>query len=140
LGYAQIDDMNPGINPYPLGLFWTIAIPSACVSTNPGAGNAIYKVQNAHIQDFSDFNAALSGAPGVPALVSFEVRWQGVEQRVSIEDPDTDFAAEFVRGRAQMEWSAVVGDYTFQSAPIDTSSSDFAEVGTMRNGVFYPRH
>jgi hypothetical protein len=67
------------------------------------------------MQDFADFNTALSGAPGVPAIVSFEVRWQGVEQRVGIEDPDTDFSAEFVRGRAQMEWSAVVGDYMFGS-------------------------
>ena len=132
--------MNPGINPYPSGLFWTIAIPPACVATNPGAGNAIYKVQNAQIQDFGDFNTALSGAPGVPAIVSFEVRWQGVVQRVHVEDPDTDFRAEFVRGRAQMEWSAIVGDYTFQSAPIETSSSDLAEVATMRNGAFSPGH
>lgn len=131
--------MNPGINPYPSGLFWTIPIPTASVTANPGAGEAIYKVQNAHIQDFGDFNTSFSGTPGVPATVSFEVRWSGTDQRVNLRDPDAGFGAEFVRGRAQMAWSAVVGDYSFQSDPIGTSSSDFAEMGTMRNGTFFPR-
>jgi len=128
--------MNPGINPYPTGLFWTIAIPPEAVQANPGAGRAIYKVENLHIQDFGSLDNSFSGGPGVPAIVSFEVRWQGVDQRVNIDSPDTDFRAEFVRGQARMAWSARVGDYTFQSAPIDTSFSDFAEMGRMRNGLF----
>ncbi len=55
----------------------------------------------------------------------------------SLHDEDAGFAAEFVRGKAQMQWSAVVGDYHFQSDPLNTSSSDFAEIGTMRNGTFF---
>ena len=89
---------------------------------------------------FRDFNTALSGAPGEPAIVSFEVRWQGWSSVCASDDPDTDFSAA-VRARTGADgWSAVVGDYPFQSAPIDTSSSDLAEVGTMRNGVFSPRN
>jgi hypothetical protein len=38
-----------------------------------------------------------------------------------------------------MSWSAVVGDLAFQSDPLETSSSDFATMGTERNGVFFPR-
>lgn len=131
--------MNPGINPYPAGLFWTIRIPPQSVLANPGAGRAVFKVENLQIQDYGDFNTALSGAPGVPASVSFEVVWSGVDQRVNIHGEDAAFGAEFVRGKAQMQWTAVVGDYTFQSDPLNTSWSDFAEVGTMRNGTFFPR-
>jgi hypothetical protein len=131
--------MNPGIQPYPDGLFWTMAIPPDSVHTNPGAGDAVYKVSNLQIDDFGDFNNALSGGAGVPATVSFEVRWSGVDQRVNIKNPDAGFGGNYVRGRAQMEWSAVVGNYRFESDPLDTSSSDFASLGTERNGVFFPR-
>jgi hypothetical protein len=44
------------------------------------------------------------------------------------------FAGEFVRNSA----SAAVGDYTFVSDPIVTSSSSFAEIGHERNGSFFP--
>jgi len=138
-GYTQIDDMNPGVNPYPTGLFWTIPISPQAVVTNPGAGSAIYKVEKAQIEDYGDFNTSLSGVPGVPATVSFEVRWSGAGQRLNIHDEDAGFGAQFVRGKAQMEWSAVVGDYHFKSDPLSTSWSDFAEMGTMRNGTFFPR-
>jgi hypothetical protein len=38
-----------------------------------------------------------------------------------------------------MEWTATVGDYTFVSDPLATSSSTFAEIGHERNGVFFPQ-
>jgi hypothetical protein len=131
--------MNPGIHPYPDGLFWTIAIPHDSVHTNPGAGDAVYKVSNLQIADYGDFNNSFGGGAGVPATVSFEVRWSGVDQRLNIKNPDASFGGEYVRGSAQMEWSAIVGNYSFQSDPLDTSSSDFASLGTERNGVFFPR-
>ena len=137
-GYTQINDMNPGIDPYPAGLFWTLALPPQSVVANPGAGSAVYKARNVEIRNFVDFNESLGGQPGDPATVSFEVRWSGVDQRVRIRDEDTQFAGEFVRGKAQMRWAAVVGDYQFRSDPLNTSSSDFAEIGTMRNGTFFP--
>ena len=130
--------MNPGINPYPAGLFWTLPLPPQSVVANPGAGNAVYKASNVEIRNFVDFNESLSGQPGDPATVSFEVRWSGVDQRVRIHNDDTAFAGEFVRGKAQMRWAAVVGNYQFRSEPLSTSSSDFAEIGTMRNGTFFP--
>jgi hypothetical protein len=137
-GNTQINDINPGINPYPAGLFWTIPLPPQSVVANPGAGSAVYRATNIEIRDFVDFNESLSGQPGDPATVSFEVRWSGVDQRVRIHDEDTEFAGEFVRGKAQMRWAAVVGNYQFRSEPLSTSSSDFAEIGTMRNGTFFP--
>ncbi len=134
----QLNDFNPGINPYPAGLFWTIPLLQQSVVANPGAGSAIYKAENLQIEDYGNLNAAFSGAAGIPATVSFEVRWSGVDKRVSLHDRDAGFAAEFVRGKAQMQWSAVVGDYRFTSDPLNMLWSDFAEIGTMRNGTFFP--
>jgi len=70
--------------------------------------------------------------------VSFKVQWSGVDERVSVNNQPQGFAGEFVRNTAQIEWSAIVGDYRFVSAPLETSSSQFAEVGAERNGSFYP--
>jgi hypothetical protein len=139
MGLAQVDDLNPGINPYPDGLFWTVQLPDDSVRVNPGEGDAICKVSNLQLRDFGDISSSLNGAPGVPATVSFEVRWSGVDQRAHITDASGGFAGEFVRGKAQMASSATVGDYSFQSDPLETSSSDFASLGIERNGDFFPR-
>lgn len=131
--------MNPGVQAFPNGLFWTMALPDSSVKANPGSGKAVLQATNVEILDWVDFGSSLSGAPGTPATVSFDVRWSGVDSRVNLKDPAAGFAGEFVRGHAQMSWSAVVGDLAFQSDPLETSSSDFATMGTHRNGVFFPR-
>lgn len=114
-------------------------LPDDSVQVNPGAGRATYAATAIGIEDYGSLDNAFNGLPGVPAIVSFEVQWFGVEERRNIKDPDARFGGEFVRGSAQMAWSALVGDYTFQSDPLETSSSDFASLGTERNGVFFPR-
>jgi hypothetical protein len=131
--------MNPGITPFPFGLFWTTRLPENSVYANPGAGTAVVEARDITVQDFGTFANALSGNPGVPAVVSFKVEWSGIDQRVSVKNAANGFAGEFTRGQAQMEWSAIVGDYSFVSAPLSTSSSEFAELGTERNGSFFPR-
>jgi hypothetical protein len=131
--------MNPGINPYPNGLFWTMRLPDDSVQVNPGAGRAIYAASEIEIEDYGTIENAFNGVPGVPATVSFEVHWSGVGDRINIKDAIGGFGGDFVRGSAQMAWSAVVGDCTFQSDPLETSSSDFASLGTERNGIFFPR-
>jgi len=138
-GFAQIDDLNPGINPYPDGLFWTMRIPDDSVRVEPGEGSAVYKVANLPVADFGDIESSFNGASGTPAIVSFEVRWDGVDERLHVTDSAAGFAGEFVRGQARMAWSAVVGDYSFESDPLETSSSEFATLGTERNGDFFPR-
>ena len=101
------------------------------------------QASNLPILDYGDIGNALfgGGAPAVPGHVSFKVVWSGVQQRANIKNTDPvfgGFAGEFVRNTAQMEWTAAVGDYTFVSDPISTSSSSFAEIGQERNGVFFP--
>lgn len=114
-------------------------MPADSVGVNPGAGEAVYRASNLAVEDYSSLGNFLVGGPGVPATVSFEVRWSGVDDRLNIKDEAARFGGEFVRGRAQMQWSAAVGPYVFQSDPIRTSSSRFATLGTERNGEFFPR-
>ena len=93
-----------------------------------------------HVFDFHDIgNALFGGGPApVPAVVSFKVQWSGVNDRSNIKNPANGFAGEFVRGQAQMEWSATSGDFQYVSEPLSTSSSEFAELGHERNGSFFP--
>ena len=78
------------------------------------------------------------GPAPVPAVVSFKVVWSGVDDRVKITNRANGFAGEYVRGQAQMEWTATSGGFHYVSAPLATSSSEFAELGHERNGSFFP--
>ena len=102
------------------------------------------KASDVPILDYENIgNALFGGGPSaVPGSVSFNVVWSGgVGQKANIKNTDPvygGFAGEFVRNAAQMEWTATVGDYSFASDPLTTSSSSFAEIGQERNGSFFP--
>ena len=137
----QIHDLNPTTFP-PVGLFWTTEIPITGVDVQLGKGSASLQASNVAILDYGNIpNALFGGGPApTPGTVSFKVVWSGVNERVNIKNTDPvfgGFAGEFVRNSAQMEWSGAVGDYTFVSDPIGTSSSSFAALGHERNGVFF---
>jgi hypothetical protein len=139
---TQIHDLNPSTFP-PVGLFWTIELPEDSVEIEFGRGKASLQGFDVPILDYGTIINALfgGGPPAVPGLVSFKVVWGGVGQRVKIRNTDPvygGFAGEFIRNTAQMEWTATVGDYTFVSDPLATSSSAFAEIGRERNGSFFP--
>ena len=141
---TQIHDLNPSTFP-PVGLFWTIQLPDDSVEIQPGKGSASLQASDVPILDYGNvLNALFNGhnPPPVPGTVSFRVVWSGVNQRVNIRNTDPTFggfAGEFVRNTAQMEWTATVGDLTFVSDPLATSSSTFAEIGHERNGSFFPQ-
>jgi hypothetical protein len=100
----------------------------------------VYQANNVQVFDFHDIpNALFGGGPApVPAVVSFKVEWSGVVDRVRITNRSNGFAGEYVRGHAQMEWTATSGDFQYASNPLSTSSSRFAELGHERNGSFFP--
>ena len=133
----QLDDLNPSPT-HPTGLFWTIAIPADSVTAEPGAGRASYQVQNIGVLDHHDIvNALVGGGPApVPATVSFRVEWSGVSDRENVNNSSDGHAGEFVFGHAQLRWSATMGDTTFVSDPLASSTSAFAVLGHERNGVF----
>jgi hypothetical protein len=156
----QIHDLNPTVFP-PVGLFWTLEIASddsheeegndqqtgewhdgAGVEVDLEEGSALMKASNVPIFDYGDIkNALFGGGPTpVPGRVSFKVAWGGAGQRVKVRNTDPTyggFEGEVVRNTAQMEWTARVGDYNFESDPLSTSSSSFAEIGRERNGSYF---
>lgn len=138
----QLHDLNPSTFP-PTQLFWTIAIPPDGVQVHLGRGTAVLQATAVPILDYTTIENALfgGGPPPVPGTVSFTVVWHGKEARRIIRNTDPvygGFAGEFLHTRAQMAWSATVGEVTFQSAPLRTSESTFAEIGHERNGSFFP--
>jgi hypothetical protein len=63
-----------------------------------------------------------------------------MQERVDVRNTDPvfgGFTGQFIRNKAQMEWTAAVGDYRFVSDPLQTSSSLFAEIGSEQNGSFF---
>jgi hypothetical protein len=126
-------------------LFWTVALPEGAVEVHPGGG-AEMRGNDVQLLDFGNFGNSLfgGGPPPLPATVSFLVRWAGGAhghganpERAHVVNTTDGHAGEYIRSTAQMQWSATIGDFDYVSAPIGTSSSDFAEFGKERNGVFF---
>ncbi|HEX4185965.1 MAG TPA: hypothetical protein VHY78_08900 [Stellaceae bacterium] len=141
---TQIHNFNPSTFP-PVGLFWTIELPEDSVEVEFGRGRASLRGFDVPVFDYGTLTKALFGPPPSPlptGTVSFKVVWSGAGQRVHVRNTDPvygGFAGEFIRNTAQMEWTATVGDYTFVSDPLATSSSSFAEIGREWNGSFFPQ-
>jgi hypothetical protein len=137
---TQVHDFDPGISPYPAGLFWTIPLSASSVSINMGAGRAAMAASDLVIRDFFNIPNALfrlQSPASVSATVSFEITWNGpVTDRVEVNDPATGFAAEFFHNQAASVWTATnQSGFSFVANPSTTSV--FAELGQLRNGVFF---
>jgi hypothetical protein len=141
---TPIHNLNPSTFP-PVGLFWTVELPEDNVEVEFGRGRASLQGVDVPVFDYGSITNALFGpvpSPLPTGSVSFTVVWNGPGQRVHIRNTDPvygGFTGEFIRNTAQMEWTATVGDYTFVSDALATSSSSFAEIGRERNGSFFPR-
>jgi hypothetical protein len=137
---TQVSDFDPGINPYPDGLFWTVPFVDG-VDVQMGAGKASMKATNLALSDFFNIPNALfrfQTPVSTPAVCSFDIQWSGpVTDRSNVDDPAVGFAGEFLLNQATMTWSAVRDDgFRFVSDPSPTTSA-FAQLGQMRNGVFF---
>jgi hypothetical protein len=139
---VQLHDMNPTAFP-PTGLFWTIPIRGKGIQVNIGKGSARLEADDVPILDYETIPNALffgNSPPPTPGTVSFKVVWTGVDERHNIKNDDPIYggvAGTFIQHTAQMEWTATVGDFTFVSNPLATSSSSFALIGQERNGFFF---
>ena len=134
---TQIHDFDPGINPYPGGLFWTVPI----LGVGPvvlGRGTARMSASDMALEDFFDIPNALfrfETPVSVGATCSFDVHWSGpVTSRGAVTTPGT--SGELVMSQATMTWSASNSlGFSFVSNPSGTTSA-FAQLGHIRNGVF----
>jgi hypothetical protein len=106
-----------------------------------GAGKASMTVANLRLFDFFNIPNGLFrflNPVSVGAICSFDNHWSGpVTNRSHVSDPTVGFAGEFVLSQATMTWSAATDDgFRFVSDPAGTTSA-FAQLGHMRNGVFF---
>ena len=134
---VQIHDFNPGITQN--GLFWTSIVPTDRVSVDLSGGRAVLEVRALHMPDYADFpNAVVGGGPRpVPSIVSYRVEWTATGSASPVDNAAQQFRGEFRNAVAQMAWSARTPDFDFVSAPLASSTTDAAQLGSESNGSFY---
>jgi len=121
-----------------------VELPDDSVHVDFAKGTASLEAFDVPVFDYGTLSNALFGPVPSPlprGSVSFKVVWSGGGQPVNVRNTDPvygGFAGQFIRNKAQMEWTARVGHYTFVSDPLATSSSSFAEIGREQNGSFFP--
>jgi hypothetical protein len=118
-----------------------VPLASHDVTVEFAAGKASMAVSNLALNDFFNIPNALlrfQNPVSVPAAVSFDITWSGpVTNRSRVDDPSKGFAGDFVLSQATMTWSASNGNgLVFTSNPSGTTSA-FAQLGHMQNGVFF---
>jgi hypothetical protein len=134
---TQVHDFDPGIHPYPGGLFWTVPKP-ALGPIELGKGTAHMTMSDLALNDFFNIPNALfrfQDPVSVPAKASFDITWSGpVTSRGPVTTPGS--SGELLMCKADMTWSARNSTgFKFVSNPSGTTSA-FAELGRIANGVF----
>jgi hypothetical protein len=136
---TQVHDFDPGITPYPGGLFWTMPMRAAdVVDVQMGAGRAHMRATDVTVEDYFDIPNALfrfEDPVSVDATCSFDIHWDGpVTTRGNVQTAATN--GELLQCQATMTWSATNAlGFHFESDPQPTTSV-FAQLGRIRNGVF----
>ena len=135
---TQVHDFDPGIHPYPGGLFWTVPM-SATVPVNLGTGTARMTMSGLALNDFFDIPNALfrfETPVSAGATASFDIHWSGpVTSRGGVTTPGS--SGELVMNQATMTWSASNSlGFKYVSNPSGTTSA-FAQLGHVSNGVFF---
>lgn len=107
---------------------------------NFGAGKAEMIATDLAVLDFFDIPNALfrfEDPVSTPATCSFDITWSGpVTNRSPVSGPSGS-AGQLVMCEATMQWSAsnALG-FRFETDPAAPTSSVFAQLGKVRNGVF----
>jgi hypothetical protein len=144
-----VHDFDPGIHPYPHGLFWTVPLRSGDddddddrgggVTVDLDDGKARMRAANLPVRDFFNIPNALfrtQKPASVGATVSFDIRWLGpATHRRAVTSPPGS-AGRLVMSPVTMTWSARnARGFTFKSSPSGTRSF-FGQLGHVRNGIF----
>jgi len=109
------------------------------VTVNFGAGKAQMIATDLALEDYFSIPNALfrfEDPVSVPATCSFDISWKGpVTDRSPVSGP-AGSSGDLVMCQATMQWSAEsASGFRFVSEPTGTTSV-FAQLGKVRNGVF----
>jgi hypothetical protein len=141
-----VHDFDPGIHPYPGGLFWTVPLQSGRddegqdgVTVDLDKAKARMRAKNLHVRDFFTIPNALFrflNPASVRATVSFDIRWRGPVTSRSLVTSPPGSSGQLLMNTATMKWSAENAQgFSFKSDPSGTTSA-FAQLGRVRNGIF----
>jgi len=134
---TQVHDFDPGIDPYPGGLFWTVPNPTLG-PIELGGGRASMSMANLVLKDYFDIPNALfrfQVPVSADAQCSFDVKWTGPVSRTGpVTTPGS--TGDLLMTSATMTWSASNSlGFKFVSNPSGTTSA-FAQLGHVKNGIF----
>lgn len=132
-------DFNPGVHPFPTGLFWTAAVPSHSIDFDFEDAEASLELEDFEIDDYHDVvNALVNDKETNTGHVDVNLEWSGVLKRgnARVNDPTTmrKFETHWINDKARLEWSATEPGFTFRSK---TSVMGFGQIARERNGVFF---
>ena len=127
-------------------MFWTVPLQSDSedeghdgVSVDLGDGKARMRAKNLGVMDFFNIPNALfhvQSPASVRATVSFDVRWRGPVTGSSAVTSPPGSSGQLLMNTATMKWSAENAQgFSFKSDPSGTTSA-FAQLGRVRNGIF----
>jgi hypothetical protein len=120
-------------------LFWTNRVPNSSVHNegDDSEDGASWTVKNLALFDYFSVGNALADGDSIDAMVSYSLRWAGDGTPLTADD-GTNFHFEGRQTTATIAWSAHEAGFSFRSDPSSsTQHTNFAQVGTERNGVFY---
>lgn len=95
-------------------------------------------VQDLAVPDFHDLVNAIVGGPSMPGLVSFRVDWAASRTTRRFRNESLAYEGRMVLTAASCAWSGETAEARYVSNPNPaTQVSVYAQVGHMRNGVFF---
>ena len=135
----QVHDFNPGVHPFPTGLFWTTAIPSHSFDFDFEDAEAELELENFEIDDYGNVVDALTKDKEInTGHINVELNWSGVLKRgnARVSDPATKrkFTTSWINDNASLEWSATEPGFKFRST---SGGTGFGQIARERNGKFF---
>jgi hypothetical protein len=112
-------------------------VPSTGITFSPDQKTATLQMTNVPIVDQPRWPAM--DAETTPAFMDFKLILKRIDEPVKYEDPSRQYRFEGFKTNAQLEAAIRVPaiDFTFKTDPIETSSCDFAVMGSEVNGKYY---
>jgi hypothetical protein len=90
------------------------------------------------VTDYTKIPNSLALGAGVPAAITYELRWSGpITREASVRDAANGFRGLFLEDQATMSFLASEAGFKFVSDAANTSTSVFAQIGQESNGVFF---
>jgi len=141
-----VHDFDPGIDPYPGGLFWTVPLRSGREDEGRGGvrvdldgGKARMTAADLKVRDFFNIPNALfrfQSPASVRATVSFDIRWLGpATGRSAVTSPPGSSGRLFMSPVTMRCSAQNAQGFRFKS-DLSGTTSFFGQLGHVRIGIF----